>query len=129
MPEIIQIELLGRKHTITLPGMAEREELAAALHELNQGKLTAFQTLRRLAAALGLCTRLGRESGQTYAGHGYDLAGYGGAVYAWLRQQGVEPRDIVAPGRACLGACAESLMPREVEVKARADFSDPAGAN
>jgi len=129
MAEPTFIDLLDRKHAITLPNFAEREELAAALHEVDHGKLTSHQTLRRLAAGIGLCTRIGRESGLTYASHKYDLASYGGAIYGWLREQGVQPRDLVAPGRACLAECASSLMPREAEVQSHADFSAPAGGN
>lgn len=116
--QVKHVELLGRKHAVTLPGFAEREEIAVFKHECDTKRMSTFATLRRYAAAVGLCTRLGRESGQTLSAHGYDLLSYGGAVYGWLREQGLVPKDVIAPARTCMDDCAANLFPRESEVKA-----------
>lgn len=127
--EPVKVKLLGREHTVVLPGFAEREELATARHEVATAKLAPFAKFRRLAAAVGLCTRIGRESGQTLSAHGWDLLSYGGAVYGWLREHGAEPKDLVAPGFACMEACAGNLFPRKSEVDAAVGNSEGVAEN
>ena len=114
MSDVPQVEILGRKHAILLPGLAEREEIILAL-----GDEDASPAVKRRAraAALGLCTRLGRESGTTLAAHGYDVLAYGGAVYGWLREQGATMMDVAVQGNACIDAVAMGLAPREAEVE------------
>lgn len=118
-----QVELLGRKHTIVLPGFAEREECVVLWTQIDF-KQGMIRNLRRYAAAIGLCTRIGRESGQTLAEHNYDMMSYGGAVYSWLRENGAEPVDLRQPGESCMSACNDSLFPRKIEVDAEVKNSE-----
>lgn len=123
---VLSIALLGRQHAVVLPSLADREDLAAAW--LKARKRGGGAVLRVNAAVLGLCTRLGRESEADFGASGCDVLVYGGAVYSWLRSQGVTPAALVEVAQPALMACLESLAPREEEVKAKEDFSEAGGA-
>ena len=110
-----------------LPSFAEREELAIAYNDTHQRGGLALQ--RAFCAALGLCTRIGRECGTTYHQHKYDALGYGGAVYGWLREQGATPKQIAEAGLPCIIACCEALAPRQPEVADKVVFSGPPGGD
>jgi hypothetical protein len=114
MADILNISLLGRSHAITLPDFAAAEELLAALGETKDG--APSRRLRAMSAIVGLCTRIGRESGADYAAHRFDALAYGGEVYGWLRAKGAKPADIATAAMVILGPLSESLFPREQEV-------------
>lgn len=118
------ITLLGRDWPITLPDFAARDELAAAWSE--SASTGQARILRVCAAVLGLLTPLGREAKADYLRARCDPYAYGGAVYSWLRAQGVTPGDIAAATTGPMSILAESLFPRESEVSASASFFDAA---
>lgn len=116
MPDIVKIELIGRSHAVVLPDFAAREELVMALSECARKRGIAL--LRVYSAMVGLCTRVGRDSGADYATARYDVLGYGGAVYGWLRAQGASPAQIGAAATVIAPLLTESLFPRQEEVDA-----------
>lgn len=111
---------------VTLPSWADREDLVIAWSDAS--KAGDGSALRRVAAAaLGLCTPVGRRSGCDFAAHKCDVRLYGGAVYSHLRERGVPIPEVMARGGEVIGLCAAALFPRESEVKAKADFTGPPG--
>ena len=81
--------------------------LLAALGETKDG--APSRRLRAMSAIVGLCTRVGRESGADYAAHRFDALAYGGEVYGWLRAKGAKPADIATAAMVILGPLSESL--------------------
>lgn len=120
------IHMLGRDHAITLPGFAEREDVAVAYSDAYPRG--GVRLMRAYSAAIGLCTRVGRESGHTLGDHKYDVLAYGGAVYGYLRGQGVPAKEIVEQGLPCVSAICDALAPRESEVREKEDFTGPVEA-
>jgi hypothetical protein len=114
MADIQTITLLGRSHAVTLPDFAAAEELLAALGETKDG--APSRRLRAMSAIVGLCTRVGRESGADYAAHRFDALAYGGEVYSWLRGRKASPSEIATAALTILGPLTDSLFPREQEV-------------
>ncbi len=111
---------------VTLPSWADREDLVIAWSEAS--KAGDGSALRRVAAAaLGLCTPVGRRAGCDFAAHKCDVRLYGGAVYSHLRERGVGVREVMDRGAEVVGICAAALFPRESEVASKADFTGPAG--
>lgn len=108
-----QIELLGRKHGVLLPDFATREELVASFAATTSRGGTAV--LRCYAALIGLCTRIGRESGADYAAHRFDPLAYGGQVYGWLREQDVSVANIGTVGIRLLNMVVLETFPRKAE--------------
>ena len=127
MVTVQSITLLGRSHAIALPDFAAREELMVALGETQARAGSA--RLRAYAAALGLCTRLGRESGADYAGHRFDALAYGGAVYSYLREQGATPADVATAAVPLAAILAESTFPRQAEVDTAMGKSEAEGVS
>ncbi len=123
--EATKIHLLGRDHTVVLPAFVEREELMLAFVEAQgRGGLTR---LRVLSATLGLCTRIGRESGVDYPACKCDVLAYGGKVYGWLREKGVTPVDIATVATPLILQVVDATHPREVEVETREGFTEAGG--
>ena len=111
---------------VTLPSWADREDLVIAWSEASKAGDGA--ALRRVAAAaLGLCTPVGRRSGADFGACKCDVRLYGGAVYSHLRERGVPVGEVIERGAEVVGICAAALFPRADEVAAKADFSGPAG--
>lgn len=115
---ISKITLLGEEHTVTLPAYAEREELHHARIALTQRK--GIAVWRVVAAAIGLCTRIGRErhANVSFADCRFDVLEYGGKVLSYLREKGVSHDEILAVGVPILDAIQANLFPREAEVEA-----------
>lgn len=109
-----RVELLGARHTVTLPNFAAREELLVAYHEVRERGGVVL--LRVYSAALGLCTRLGKQSGADYGKHRFDVLAYGGEVYAWLRGQGLTASQIAQAGQPVILDVAEAVFPSADEV-------------
>lgn len=122
----LKVALLGRDHTVTLPDFAAREELLIAYGENRHRKGVAV--LRVYSAMLGLCTRLGRESGADYARHRFDVLAYGGEVYGWIRQRGGSPADLATAAAPLLAALSENLFPSDAEVAGAAGNSEGGAA-
>jgi len=115
------ITIGGREYPLSLPDFDKREDLVLAWH----GAPTGAGLRRIAAAALGLCTPLGKRLGVDWSANGCDLLTYGGKVYSALREQKCSLSDIVGQGAKAVSMCADAMFPREVEVDARADFTDP----
>ena len=120
------IELLGSQHVTALPDFAAREEAVAAW---STHASAGDQRIMRVAGAvIGLCSpSIAAQAGASYARHGFDVLAFGGAVYGWLRGQGLEVGAIVAAARPLVDELAEALAPREAEVDAQAGFSAAQG--
>ena len=107
----IYIEILGERHIVTLPGFTEREEVFAADVDVSRAKDPGLRRLRSLAAAIGMCTRIGRRSGASYKDHGFDPLSYGGALLS-------QPRGHL------MAAVSDGLYPRAAEVEDEAGKSE-----
>lgn len=123
---LVFVKLLDQDHAVTLPPFAEREEIAVAHTRALRGNGGTLP--RASAAAIGLCTRIGRLSGVDYAACGCDPLVYGGRVYGWLREKGATLDDILIAGRVVVEQVNAALYPRKAEVDAQVGFSDPRGA-
>lgn len=132
MRNAIQLKLLTddkgepRFHVVTLPSFADREDLIAAYMEARTRKGIALA--RVFAAAIGLATRVGRESGTTFDAHNCNVYAFGGHVYGWLREKGVTTKDIVEQGSRIMDAVYEAAAPRAKEVADAERFSEAGGA-
>jgi hypothetical protein len=127
------ITLMGRQHPIRVPpSFAAREELVMAWTTAGN----EIAPLRRVyAAAVALCTRAlaPRPNDKTrlpvYTG---DVLTYGAAAYdlyaAGTADMATADRitELFTAGQSVLVVVAESLAPRESEVRDRAGFSNPA---
>lgn len=124
MPETdpLSVSLLDKKHAVTMPDFSAREELVVAYGEAQSRKGVAL--LRVYAAALGLCTRLGAQSGANYAKSRFDVLAYGGEVYSWLRAQGLTATQIAQAAVPVVVAVTEATFPRESEVTSAAGNSE-----
>ena len=108
------LDLLGKKHAIVLPDFAAREELMVAYGESRTKRGVAL--MRVYAAVLGLCTRLGRMAGADYTAHRFDVLAYGGAVYGYLREQGVTMEQLSQAAVPLVITISEATFPRQPEV-------------
>jgi hypothetical protein len=119
-----KIELLGKAHAVVLPSsFCVREEISLAFYAASKRARSPVQLRRAAAAALGLCTRIGRHSGASYEESGCDPLVYGGKVYDWLVAEGATATDILTVGRQVVDAVNEALYPAPSEVAAKQDFS------
>lgn len=130
------VTLLGRQHPIRMPpSFAVREELSLAWAQAD-GNLS---TLRRVyAASVALCTRaLAPRPGDksrlpAYSG---DVLAFGGAAYDAIVALNPDATladrvtELYKAGEAIMVEVAQSVSPRESEVRDRAVFSNPAGAS
>lgn len=116
MADPITIEVLGEHLPVTLPDFATREELVLAWDEAR--KRGGLQALHVYAAALGLCTRIGRWSEVDYQKSGYNVLAYGRAVYSKLRTEKKLPPDKLAQaGVKLIDLLAEGLFPSDAEAE------------
>jgi hypothetical protein len=125
MADIVQIEALGRKHAVILPDYAAREEIIVAHNTaIRRGGVTR---MRYYSAVLGLCTRLGKESGADYAACAFDVLAYGGVVYGHLRKNGMTPEHIVVAASAVIGKLFDETFPTDKEIEEATGKSTAAG--
>lgn len=108
------VTLLGRKHAVTMPDFAAREDVIVRYGATS--KKGGVPLLRCYAAALGLCTRLGRESGADFAACSYDILGYGGQVYSYLREQGCSAAQIAEAALPVVAAIGQATYPRQKDL-------------
>lgn len=126
--DAVVIELLGRKHHVTPPDFAACEDLMVCWS--SAATRGGIPLMRVAAAHIGLCTRLGRDAGGRYDSTTtvqYDLAGFGGTVYGYLRKRGVSVAEIMAAAQLLLPVVTQAAAPRESEVEEAAKNSE-AGA-
>lgn len=121
IPSLVMVTLLGERHSVSLPGFAEREELINEWASVETNGPLA--SLRLAAAAIGLCTRVGRRVKASYTKMGCSPLAYGGEVYGFLRESGATPEEIGEAGVICLKELRAALAPREPDVAAREAFT------
>ena len=114
------ITLLGKDWPITLPDFATREDVAVA----NAGA-RGLPRLRIYAAAIGLCTGIGKAAGVALDAPGYDVMAYGRQVYSYIREKGATPAEVDTVGLTLSLLVLESVSPRKEEVRAAEDFTGP----
>lgn len=123
-----KVELLGKPHAVVLPAsFCVREEISLAFYAASKRARSPVQLRRAAAAAIGLCTRIGRHSAASYEESGCDPLVYGGKVYDWLVGEGATAPEILKVGRQVVDLVNEALYPAPAEVAAKQDFSE-AGA-
>lgn len=122
------VTVFGREYAISLPDFDKREDLALSWHTA-AGAADGAALRRIAAAALGLCTPIGKRAGVAWEAHGCNVLAYGGKVYSWLREQKATIPDIVEQGGKAVAACADSVFPREAEVETRSGFSAAPGGD
>jgi hypothetical protein len=121
--EPLTIQLGTTSWPVTMPDFAIREELVGAWGACAEDD---FMRARRVyAAAVGLCTVVGKRGKLDYARHRHDVLSYGGAAYSFLREQGESLEDICRAGAQIVAHIAERLAPRASEVADRSGFSEP----
>ena len=114
--DVTFIELFGEKHAVTIPDFAATEELMIAFAGAQRRGGVALQ--RVYAAAVGLCTRVGKHAGADYAAERFDVLAYGGKVYTWLRREkGVGIADLGKAFTVLLPLLGAAAFPRDEEVK------------
>ncbi|NBU17402.1 MAG: hypothetical protein EBS48_10435 [Actinobacteria bacterium] len=117
------ITIQGEEFEIRLPAQfAPKEELLFAMSEAGD-RMAA--RLRVYAAMIGLCTDIGPRAKLDYTASRFDVLAYGGAVYGLLRENGVEPEQIVDLAGPIHQALLGAVFPREGEVRKRASFFVP----
>jgi hypothetical protein len=123
MSETLVIEILGKPHTVKLPKQfAVKEELVVAYVE-SAGSTSARQ--RVCAAVIGICTDIGAEARADYVKARFDVLAYGGAVYGYLREKGVEMEDVPKAAAPILRELEAAAFPRKEELAERKVFSPP----
>ena len=124
LPETI--EALGARYPTALPNFAAREEVVGAWSEY---AASGDQRIMRVAGAvIGLCCpSISTKAGTSYGKAGFSVLQFGGAVYSYLREQGMQPNDVVSLASPLCSALAEELAPRESEVEEKAGFTRAAG--
>lgn len=123
----VKVTLLGRSHAVAAPpSIIEQEELYLAWRDARKSR--GGRGIPRAAAALvGMCTRIGREAGVSYAECGCDPVVYGGRIYDWLRTQPNGVDGLVAAADAISPVLMRALVALQGASK-QADFSGPRGA-
>lgn len=125
-PSDIKVTIGPNTWPVVFPDYATRQDLAVAWAENSENVMA----LRRVAAAaVGLCTRVGRLSKADYGRCKCDPLVYGGAVFSYLHEQGVTMEDTMRAGMAILSGLALSMAPSEPEVEERAGFTGPPAAD
>lgn len=123
------ITLLGKAHTITLPGPPDGymviEELLLAWTKADKSG-DMMLVARANCAMIGMTTRIGRLSGADYRQSHQPLV-YGGAVYTWLAGEKADPTEVAVAATKCLEALLEARFSRDTEVKAAEDFTPAPG--
>jgi hypothetical protein len=134
MSDIVRVKLLKergadevvveRLHAVAPPpSITEQEEIFMAYRDAR--RVRGGKAMPRAAAALvGLCTRIGRESGVTYAECGFDPLAYGGRVLDWIRLQPGNVDGLVEAAEAIYPVLVRSITARN-EAATLADFSAP----
>ena len=115
------IKLKDREYRITLPGFAEREDIAIG-YSSEEGQR---RQQRALFGALGLCVPELGGGLAAYEKTGCDLIIYGGRVYSALMAAGHDREELATAAVQCFTLACESLFPRENEVTKTEAFIGP----
>lgn len=118
---MIRIEFLGETHTVTWPDWATREELGLAYGAYGAGEFG--QRVRVAAAAIALCSRVGRRLNVDYLKCGCNPLVVGGLAWQRLREAGHSNEEIIKAGYEILTALVEHIWPRASEVEQAKDFT------
>lgn len=123
---IVKIALLGKQHVVTAPpSIIDQEEIYLAWQEVTGNPRGGMRVLRAAFALVGMCTRIGRESGVTYAAAGCDPLVYGGRVYDWTAAKAaVDAKEAVTAAGVISGVLVANLRALQ-EAQAQAVFSVP----
>lgn len=127
MPAIV-VMLLGKEWPVRPPtgasGFTVAEEWMAVATDADQSPNLG---LRVAAAALGFCTDVAK--GVSFERHKYNVLEYGGEVYGLLRKAGATPQEIAAAASPCYQLLSGLVLPREVEVADKVNFSSGGGGS
>lgn len=115
------VKLRGDDHTVTLPGFAEREDIATSYHE-QEGHPRRQQ--RIIYAALGLCLPTLGGGLEAYEAASLDPVKYGGRFYSSCMADGYTRTELLNAAVVCFNLVCESLFPREPEVSATEGFTE-----
>ena len=115
------VQLGGQDHTLTLPGFAEREDIATGYQ--TETKHPRRQS-RVLYAALGLCLPELGGGLDAYEAADLDPVKYGGRFYSSLMADGHTREEVLGAAVECFQLVCESLFPREPEVSNAESFTE-----
>lgn len=123
-------EILGRRYVAARPDFATAEELVAQLAGVDLTDAAGVGRVHRIAAAvLGCCTQIGTAAKADWVKSGCNALRYGGQVYSWLREQGVNPMQICEAARPFTVALKQIVFPRDVEIAEKTSFFGGGGAD
>ncbi len=118
-----KVELKGEELAIVLPPFAEREDIAVGY--TTEAKKPRRQQ-RALIGALGLCVPGLKLGGlELYEELDLDLVKYGGRVYSAALEQGHKRDELITAAVKCFEVVCQSMFPREKDVEAKANFTEP----
>jgi hypothetical protein len=115
------VKLKGDDLTVTLPGFAEREDIATSYHQ-HEGTHRLQQ--RILYAALGLCLPKLGGGLAAYEAADLDPVKFGGRFYSSCMADGHDRAELLDASVVCFNLVCESLFPREPEVTAAEGFTE-----
>lgn len=115
-----------RLDIVTLPSFADRQDLMLAHHKA--AKRTGLAFIRVCCAAIGLTTRIGRESGTDFTAHDCSVLAYGGAIYGHLTENGVGMAAIGREGGKILDHILAASVPTEVATAEKNSEAGEAGS-
>ena len=114
------IKLGDQEHRVTLPGFAEREDIALG-HAMEAGHPGRQQRILMTGLAL-CCPTLNAGTVEDYAEGGYEAVKFGNAAYNALRAQGLTFADIHAAAIKIYNIIGAATFPREAEVASKEGF-------
>mgnify|MGYP001766746316 CR=1 FL=1 len=126
IPTDIKVKIGPNSWPVSLPDFITREDILFKWHEAQDDVLV---TRRVSAAAVGLCTRVGKLAKADYARSRCDVLVYGGQVYTYLREQGVPLEEVLRAGFEIVSCMVNHVAPRASEVEERVGFTDPLAAD
>lgn len=122
MSTLVTINLLGKDWPVSAPegpsGFTSCEEWREMLRDSSEA-----QGFRVMGSAIGLTTRVARDSGITLEKCGYKMLAYGGEIYGWLRQQGATNDELLIAAPICYRVLMPAKPPSEAEVKDKVNFT------
>ena len=122
MSTLVTVNLLGKDWPVTKPegpsGFTSCEEWREMLRDS-----TEPQGFRIMGSAIGLTTKVARDSGITLEKCGYKMLAYGGEIYGWLRQQGATNEELLAGAPVCYRVLMPVRPPTEAEVADKVNFT------
>lgn len=120
------IHILGKTYVPGPPSGGAGFTAAEAWVQATVGSVEQHP-MRVAGAALGLCCP--KLTTHTLAAHGYDILGFGGAVYGDLRKAGATAMEIADAAAPCFPILRDLVSPTEKEVRDNVDFSKGGGGS